>query len=67
MEADLAAAALWGVVGGLSFLVLALGYRLVTPASPALPVVAVVAVLVTVTATAAAFALERRLRPNESA
>lgn len=64
MGPDATGAALWGVVGGLAFLVLALGYRLLTPARPEVSVLAVVAVVVTVVAAVASYGLERLLSAN---
>ncbi|MFC7047097.1 hypothetical protein ACFQH6_18380 [Halobacteriaceae archaeon GCM10025711] len=46
---------LWGLVGALSFLVLAQGYRLVTDRGVGLPALLVVAVVVAVAATAASY------------
>jgi hypothetical protein len=57
----------WGLVGGLSFLVLLTGYELATGFRARLEVKAGVAVLVTVGATVASAALATRLRENESA
>ena len=51
----------YGLVGALSFLVLAQGYRLVTDRGPSLAVLLVVGVAVGVVATGATYALRRHL------
>ncbi len=66
MDRELRDAVAWGLVGGLSFLVLALGYRLLTPATPDAAVLAGVAVVVTALATGASYGLDRWLSVNES-
>ena len=58
---------LWGVVGGLAFLVLVQGYELVADESVALTVKAGVAVAVLAVTALAAHALRPRLAGNESA
>lgn len=67
MDREVLDAAAWGAVGGLAFLVLGLGYRLVTPARPDGGVLAGVAVAVTVLAAVGAYGLERWLSANGSA
>ncbi|MEF8887898.1 MAG: hypothetical protein V5A30_08830 [Haloarculaceae archaeon] len=56
---------LWGVVGGLTFLVLVQGYELVADGSVALTVKAGVAVAVLAVTALAAHALRPRLAGNE--
>jgi hypothetical protein len=58
---------LWGVVGGLAFLVLVQGYELVADESVALTVKAGVAVAVLAVTALAAHALRPRLAGNERA
>ncbi|MFB6071291.1 MAG: hypothetical protein ABEJ76_09725 [Halanaeroarchaeum sp.] len=55
---------LWGLVGALSFLVLAQGYRLATGEGLALTAMAAVAVAVWAVATVGSYALARRLAGN---
>ena len=57
----------WGLVGGLSFLVLLTGYELVSGWRADLVVKFGLAMLVTLAATAVSAAFARRLRENESA
>lgn len=67
MDPDTKAAALWSVIGGLSFLVLVFAYRILTSATPDLSVVAIVAVLVAVASGGLSYYVDRRLASNESA
>ena len=60
-------AVIWGLVGGLSFLVLLTGYELATDFRASLVAKFGVAVLVTVGAAVASAVLAARLRENESA
>jgi len=60
-------ALVWGVVGGLSFLVLITGYELATGWRAGLAVKVGVALLVAVVATLASATIGARLRENESA
>ena len=55
-------AAVWGLVGALTFLVLAQGYRLATGDSPTLPVLLGVAPLVFAVTTVTAPAVAARMR-----
>jgi hypothetical protein len=67
MDPRVRAGALWGLVGGLSFAVLALGYRIVTGASVGFPVVLLVAAAVAVVAGVASHYLDAYLAANGSA
>jgi len=60
------ASLLWGVVGGLSFLVLAQGYELLAGAGITVGVKAGVALAVAAGAAAATYGLGNRLPGNES-
>jgi len=60
-------AVVWGLVGGLSFLVILTGYELATGFRASLVTKFGVAVLVTVGAAGASATLAARLRENESA
>lgn len=57
----------WGLVGGLSFLVLLTGYELVSGWRAGLAVKFGIALLVMVVAAVASATFARRLRENESA
>ena len=59
--------AVWGLVGGLAFLVLLSGYELATGYRAPLPVKGGVAVVVTLLAAGLAGVIGARLRENESA
>lgn len=56
------ASLLWGVVGGMTFLVLAQGYRLVAPFDPGYPTLFGVALVVTAAAAGAAHVVAAVLR-----
>jgi len=57
---------LWGVVGGLAFLVLVQGYELLAGIPVSIPAKAGVAVVVGIGATLASYRLQPRLVRNES-
>ncbi|WP_136688877.1 hypothetical protein [Halorhabdus amylolytica] len=64
-ETDWRAALLWGLVGGLSFLVLLQGYELLTPARVDPPVKAGIAILVTAGGAILAAIVGPRLRGRQ--
>ncbi|MFY4811501.1 hypothetical protein [Haloarcula argentinensis] len=66
MDPRTKASLLWGVVGGLAFLVLIQGYELLAGAPVSIPAKAGVAVVVGVGATLASYRMQPRLFGNES-
>ena len=61
MDSETTDTLVWGLVGGLSFLVLLQGYELLTPATVDLSVKAGMTVVVTVTSTATIYIMRRRM------